>query len=294
MNLGIPEAQKVIKELAIKMGKEPRWVAEGIIKIVNTNMALATKLISTERGYDARDYTLVAFGGAGPLHAVYIAQELGIGTILVPRYPGLLSAFGLLLSDFKRDYVISHFSKLDQTEITTLKRIFKDLENTAHDEFRSLHFDKKFNQIIARHFLDMRYKGQAYELTIPFNFEELKVEGLDLLKKRFNQMHKKKYGHSDENQTIEIVNYRLDLVVPQKKPSFKMTAGETSPNVEKRKLYLLGKETEYSYYSREALPIGYRIPGPAIVEEHTSTTLILGGWTGVIDSMGNVVIRKRS
>ena len=294
MTLGQEEAESVIKKLAARMGKEPRWVAEGILRVVNTNMALATKLMSTERGYDARHYTLVAFGGAGPLHGVYIAQELGIKTILVPQYPGLLSAYGLLLADFKKNYVISRFSRLDQIEISMLRRMFDELEARAHDELHSYHFDKDFGLLSTRFFLDIRYKGQAYELTIPFDFSELEAEGLILLKRRFNEMHHKKYGHSDENQTIEIVNYRLDLVVPQQKPLYKMAREDILPHVEKRQLYLFGTETECGFYLRETLPVGYRIPGPAVVEEHTSTTLILQGWTGYIDSVGNIVIRKGS
>jgi len=236
MRLGLAEAKRVVEDLAGRMGKGVRWTAEGIIRVVNTNMALATKLISTERGYDPRNYTLVAFGGAGPLHAVYIAEELGIRTILVPRYPGLLSAYGLLLADFKRDYVISHFSRLDQTDLAVVKQLFDQLEKSAFEELQGYHFSKDFKQTVLRHYLDMRYKGQAYELTIPIEFSELEREGLDILKKRFNQSHMKKYGHADEKQVIEIVNYRLDLLVPQEKPIFRMDLKDATANCEKRSI----------------------------------------------------------
>jgi len=298
MKLGVTESQKAIEKLAQKMGKESTWVAEGIIRLVNNNMALGIRLISTERGYNPRDYVLTAFGGAGPLHAVYVAEELGIEKVFVPRYPGLLSAYGLLVSDFKRDYVLCDISDLEKMDVPKVRDIFNTLEQSADEELSKYHFDEEFGTLRINHFLDLRYKGQAYELTIPFNFSEIEHEGLELLKKRFNQTHKKKYGYLDEQQNIELINYRLEVSVPQRQPleefrhSAEINSEVISTPVEKNAVYLSGSVVECSFYSRSDLPIGFRFSGPAVVEEPTSATLILEGWTGTIDDMENILIRK--
>ncbi len=295
MKLGVKEAQAVIEEFAEKMGRDPHWVADGIIRVVCNNMALAVRLISTERGHDPKDYALVAFGGAGPLECAFMAEELGMDTILVPRYPGLLSAFGLLVSDFKRDYVLSRINKLDDMNLENMNVVFSGMEERAIEELKTFNMDAAdLQRLELRRFVDMRYKGQAYELTL--RFVDSEVQGnLETLKVAFNQTHQDKYGYADTKQDLEIVNYRLEAIIPQGQPVSPRAlsnASSVTPKGEKNRVYINGTLRDCVFYNRDELPVGFTFTGPAVVEEHTATTLVPPGWKGSIDEHNNIIIRK--
>jgi N-methylhydantoinase A len=255
--------------------------AAGILRVVETNMEKAIRVISIERGHDPRDFALVAFGGGGPLHACAIAQALRIPTVLIPAMPGALSAVGILLADFVRDY--SRTVMLPGDQITQLEGLFMELEERGKAEFLQEGIEGA-----AHRSLDIRYRGQGYELNIPIGGKS------DDPAEAFHQLHRKRYGFSDPDKTLEIVNLRLRMIA-QAEP-WSPTKSEIAPSlcdplpVGEQSIYFKGSFVSARLYRREALVPGHAISGPAIITEYTSATILLPDCQLKVDSYSNLVI----
>ena len=248
----------------------------GIVLLAEAAMERAIRVISVERGYDPREFTLVAFGGAGPLHACALAQALQMHRVLVPSCPGALSALGILLADTVRDYSKTVMLKSD----ADLGSHFAGLEELAAKA-------PQFEQTpgVMTRSLDLRYAGQGYELNVPF--------GPDFLQS-FHQLHQKRYGYADEQKTVEIVNIRLRVTVPGEDfnlPAFTLRDGDASQAlIETRPMIFAGEKCAGKVYQRERLEAGDRLYGPAIVVEYSATTVVPPGWNTLVDAYKNLVM----
>ena len=250
--------------------------AAGILRLVETSMETAVRVISVERGYDPRDFTLVAFGGGGPLHACSLAHALRIPRVLVPALPGALSAVGILLADAVRDFSRTVMLRAD----ADLEDLFAELEELGYTEFCAEQLDG-----IALRSVDLRYQGQGYELNVPF--------GADFLA-AFHDLHRRRYGFAKDEHEVEIVNVRIRMVAasesfdPARKP---VSDGDGSQAITARKsVYFHAEVHDTPVYDRQALRPGDSFFGPAIVTEYSSATIVPPGDRLRTDAFDNLII----
>jgi N-methylhydantoinase A len=258
--------------------------AQGIIDIVNANMEKAIRVISVERGHDPRDFTLVTFGGAGGLHACDLARALSIRRILIPKNPGLLSALGVLLSDVVRDYSLTAMLKSEEAAYGQLSQKYRALERRGYDELRKEGFAKK--DISSERRIDLRYAGQAFELTVPFSPRYVED---------FHAAHEKRYGYADAQRPTEIVTLRVRCTGRTRKPELgrKSASRHRSPRaalVKNKIVYFANRAYNTSVYERERLHPGARIPGPAIIVEYSATTALAPGFIARVDEWENLIV----
>ncbi len=256
--------------------------AAGIVRVVETQMEKAIRVISVERGHDPRAFTLVAFGGCGPLHACSLARSLRIPTVLIPALPGALSAVGILLADTVRDY--SRTVMLPGDAIENLQAIFAELEQSAGEEFAAEGLDGT-----AHRSLDLRYRRQGYELNVEYD-----AQSPHRSLEAFHALHRRRYGFAQESRPVEIVNLRLRMIAAgesyaAEKRTLVPGNGRTAL-VTTRKIYFHGKFQESHIYRREALVPGDAIEGPALITEYTSATLLPPGCRAQVDGFDNLVI----
>jgi N-methylhydantoinase A len=286
--LDLPRARRVMSRERGSMLSVGAF-AQGIVDVVNAVMEKAVRVISVERGHDPRDYTLVAFGGAGGLHACDLAAALEIPRVLVPCFPGALSALGILRADVTKD-----FSRTVRLEIRTvaearskLLRAFESLEREGRKQMRAEGFPKP-TAVRIHCSVDMRYAGQSYELNIPFAGDIVAA---------FHRAHEARHGYFDRSRTCEVVNVRTRFTGRTSKPELPKLA-RAGPNavkglVSKGPVYFHGRRLTTALYDRSRLQAGNRIPGPAVVTEYSATTLIPTGWTGRVDRTGNLILEPR-
>jgi len=265
--------------------------AEGIVRIINVKMQEAIKAISTMRGHDLRDFMLLAFGGAGPLHAQRIAEDLGMAGVIVPLYPGVYSAMGLVMSDVKHDYIRSRLTALSNVTEAQVNEVFAQLEAQAREDLAQEHFAPEQTDI--EHALDLRYAGQGYEITLSCK-APLAPGDLKTLRAGFDEEHRKMFGHTAPNEPVEIVSYRLrgiGRVPPVELPEFERTGAPLSEALrEMRPARFDGKTVECPVYQRERLDVGASFEGPAIIDQLDCTTVVPPGQKVRIDSYRNMII----
>jgi N-methylhydantoinase A len=295
MKLSVEAAREAIeRELAKKLRLNVTETALGMIEIANSNMIEALRLISVQRGFDPREFALVAFGGAGPLHANAIAGELGVSELIVPLSPGVSSALGLLLADVKHDFVRTYIRPLNLADLDFLNRALADFEEEGRAVLtrEGIPEDK---QSFARE-MDLRYAGQSFELKIPIPADRLKPEHLSSLEAAFHRYHERAYGHSTPGEPVEMVNLRVTAkgIIP--KPKMKQLAeanghgGSALKGV--REVCFQASEGFRStpIYERYKLLAGEQLAGPAIVEEFDSTVVIHPGYRASVDRFGSIHI----
>jgi N-methylhydantoinase A len=298
MKLNKAKAEQLLeREIAKPLGLSLLEAADGILKIINVKMEEAIKSVSSQRGYDIRDFTLVAFGGGGPMHAGRMALDLGIPSVLVPLTPGVHSALGLLLSDVKHDYVRSKLVGLDELDLNEINNLFAQLIDRAKADLRSEGFHE--NEIRIQSFLDLRYAGQGYELTVPCPMPPLKPAELKLMRERFDTQHEHTSGHKAETEPVELVSLRLISygLVPQVKFSPAKATGKKveQAKIGERRIYF-GKEhgtLKCQIYTRELLEPKHDIFGPAVIEQLDTTTVIHPEQEATVDDYRNLVVRKK-
>jgi N-methylhydantoinase A len=285
-------AQESLQRLSEELnGLDLFKLSEGILQIAVTRMASAIKEISVEKGHDPRDYALVPYGGAGPMHAAHIAEELGILTILIPRFPGNLSALGLILSDVRQDEVRSWVETWKHLNSDILEKEFRSMEERALSSLEEEGFHS--DRILFQRSLDLRYKGQAFELNI-------QIDGGDPLEKiaqGFHRRFQETYGHSHPERDVELVNLRLSSFGLIGKPSFPFyesksnSAGEAQR--EEREVFFQGRSLKTPIYERELLPCEEILNGPVIIEESGATTVVPPSWRCRVDAYGNLILSRR-
>jgi len=294
MKLNTRAARRAIeRNIGEKLGLNLVDAAEGIVSIINVKMQEAIKAISTMRGHDLRDFHLLAFGGAGPLHAGAIAAELGMAGVVVPLHPGVYSAMGLLMSDVKHDYIRSKIAGLERITADEMGKAFAELESQAMRDLRDEDFSP--DRIALERALDMRYAGQGYEITIPCEYP-LGPDTISELRSRFDETHKRLFGHIAPEEPVEIVSYRLTGIgrVPQVElPKYKHQGRSLSDaRREIRRARFSGVTLDCPVYQRERLDVGMVFDGPAIVDQLDATTVIPPGHAARIDEFKNILIGR--
>lgn len=266
--------------------------AEGIIDVVNSNMIRAIKFVSVQKGYDPREFTLVAFGGAGGLHAGKLAEELEIPKVIVPYSPGTFCALGLVLSDIKCDCVHSRLLTKDQISPKLLNEIYSSLDKQGKDELEKQNVVNE-NRVLIRT-CDMRYFGQAFEISVPLSCKDITENDIDDMIERFHSLHEQAYGHCMKDDPIEFVNYRVSAVGTFDKPDIVKSAGVRKVSNADKKIFgkaiFNGKEYDVPILNRDALNIGDIIAGPAIIAEMGATVVVYPNHTAEIDEMKNIIM----
>jgi N-methylhydantoinase A len=295
MRLDLARARAAVTDkVAEPLRMDPLAAAEGIVRVIEVKMAEAIKAISTMRGHDLRDFMLLPFGGAGPVHAARIARDLGMAGLIVPLYPGVYSAIGLVMSDVKHDYVQSKMQPMSELSAEAVNRMFARLEALAAEELRDDGFAP--DRIRIERALDMRYAGQGYEITLPCDATVLHSAGLDGLRHQFDQQHRAMFGHMAPEQAVEVVSYRvrgLGLVPPVELPRFKST-GATLADAQRdtRRVRFDGRDVECPVYQRERLDVGLTLRGPAILDQFDCTTVIHAGQSARVDEWKNLIVTQ--
>ncbi len=251
-------------------------------------MVSAIREISIERGHDPRDFTLVPLGGAGPLHAAEIAAELGIDRILVPLYPGNLSAFGLTGANLRYDYSATLVSPYNADAHEHADQILSDLEKRARTQFSDDGFAS--STIRIERFLDLRYRGQAFELTIPLTGKD---DNIAAVSSRFEQLYGQRYGFSRAGKQVELVTVRVTATGVVPAPSWQADSKLTSEPTGHRSIFWDGDWKPSAVFQREQLQPSLNIDGPAVIEEYGSTTFVPPGWRCAIDDLGNLRLERR-
>ncbi|MGH2372283.1 MAG: hydantoinase/oxoprolinase family protein [bacterium] len=293
LRLNVEAARAALRRLAASLTMDPMEAADGVRRVVNFTMAQAMRLVSIERGHDPRDYTVVAYGGGGPLHAAQLAEELGCAQVLVPYNPGIISAYGLLLAGTQQDFLVTRISGADRATREMLHEHFAGLEARARSEFDS--YGLAWSAVERSYFLDMRYIGQAYELTMPVDEFTSGETALDRLVPRFHEFHRLRYGHASSREGVEIVNFRM--TARHASTVQRISGADEHPAsgvaVESAPVRLDGGVLDCAFYHRQTLPEGYTLEGPAIVEEATATTYVPRGWTAAVGA-GRTLLMRRS
>jgi N-methylhydantoinase A len=296
MRIDRARAEAAIARLAARLGLGTMETAQGILAVVTANMARAIRVISVERGHDPRDYVLMAFGGAGPVHAARLARELEIRRVLVPRNPGILCAMGLLLTDLRTSFAAGRMAPLAPGSLDVLALGFAALEAEAEAWFGAEAIappDRTLSRVI-----DMRYDGQAHELAVPCPPGPFDEATLAVLRERFEAAHRYVYGYVSPEEPIRVVALRLDatgrvpkLPLPAHPPA---TTAPSAALIGERAAWLpeAGGSVTCPVYDRALLAPSHRIAGPAIVEQMDSTTLVLPGQAATVDPWLNLVIEE--
>ncbi|GAA0348341.1 hydantoinase/oxoprolinase family protein [Oceanobacillus oncorhynchi subsp. oncorhynchi] len=285
--------QAVDNKLAKPLNMENNEVAQGIIKVINSNIMRAVRVVSVERGHNPRDFTLVAYGGAGPLHAVDVARELGMKTVLIPESPGILCALGLLVADLKMDYVQTKIMMADSTNLNDIQLELKKLDSKADKWFEKENIEES-HRIVNRS-LNMRYKGQNYELSVQLIGELENEAQLNQIIDRFHKTHEKRYGYANYKEEVQIVNFRTVVSAEKKKVSLKKYKTDSEPGkgiVEKRNVYFEECDgyVETNVYDRNLIGVGEEIQGPCIIEQLDSTVVVPPNVTAQMDEYRNIIL----
>lgn len=295
MDVDIELARKAIQtKICDKSGLDLNRAANGIITVVNSNMVRAIRSVSVEKGYDVREFSLMAFGGAGPLHACEVAKELGMREVLIPPHPGTLCSLGLLLADTKFDLSRTKIMNGTVENLDSINEQFDNMvkQGTALLDKEGVPEDRRYFEF----FIDMRYQRQNFEICIPISSGVMTEAVLEQALKDFHSEHKRSYGYSKKDAVVQFVSYRVSAVGVIDKPE--ITATELKPDapipapIEVRKVLFQGCDeyVETPVYLRESFVPGQAIPGPCICEQMDTTLVVPSGWTIHVDGYLNLKI----
>ena len=297
IELDITAARRTLKEkCAEPLGLSVVQAANGIVEIANAAMVNALRLISVQRGYDPRDFVLVSFGGAGPVHANRLAAEMEIPTTVIPMSPGTTSAMGLLVTDLKHDYSKTLIQRVNQLDLAVVEEFYRELEEQGRITLERE--GMRSEDITFRRQMDMRYVGQSYELTVPLPDGRLGHAELNRVLEQFHQEHDRAYGYSAPNEPVEFVNLRLTAIGKISNPRLRELEQDSRDVTEAQKATRFVYFAENSgyvkcpIYDRYRLGAGCIVEGPAIVEEIDSTTVIHPGYQARVDKFGNLILTR--
>jgi N-methylhydantoinase A len=296
MRLDLAGAERALAErVAGPLGLDLTAAADGILRIATTKMSHMVRWVTTERGLDAADFTLVAYGGAGPLHAAMVARELRIAKVVIPRAPGHFSAYGMLVADLRRDFVKTWFTPLAEASFAAMEAIYAEMEQRGRAAVRQS--EVAVSGIAVQRAADMRYVGQEHAVTVELAAELFAAEDREAIKRRFDAVHERRYGYSAPGEKAEIVSLRSAITGLMRKPKFEPIAagGSEAPDEAfrgTRAVYFAeaGRHVDTPTYDRAALLAKNRIAGPALIEEYASTTVVHPGDVVTVDAFGDLVI----
>ncbi|MBL8377876.1 MAG: hydantoinase/oxoprolinase family protein [Burkholderiales bacterium] len=287
-------ARQMQERVAGPLGLEATEAADGILRIAVTQMSHAVKAVTTERGLDAGSFTMVVYGGAGPLHASAIAREIGIRRVLIPFAPGYFSAYGMLFSDLRYDYVRSVFRKLGEVSFDEIEALYKAMEDDGRAALAQSGVVP--DGVVIERAADMRYVGQEHAVTVDLPQAFFADRDRTAIKRAFDELHKVRYGTSAPKEAADLVSLRVTVLGTMKKPPrHRVEAGAGQPDAgalrgAKPVYFRKVGWVETPVYVRDRLRAGNLIAGPALVEEHASTTVVQPGDQLVVDELGNLQI----
>jgi len=285
MPLSTEAAARAVAAVAQPLGLDQTATAAGIVRVVNAQMVRALRIVSLERGYDPREMVAIAFGGAGPMHAATLADELGVREVVIPPNPGLFSAVGLLAADLRCDRVESVMRPLEQVDPETLEARFRRLEAQAQEGVSD---GEGRREVVVRRALDLRYIGQSYELTVPGEVPLARAA------EAFRARHAEIYGYAPPREPMEVVNARVTAlgIMPPLSLWEPPPAPRAPDHGEMRRAYFDGGWVQVPVVARGGLGAGGAIPGPAIVEEDEATTIVPPGWLARVGEAGTLHLRR--
>jgi N-methylhydantoinase A len=290
IKLDAAAAERVMADLAGRLGLDSKQMAAGILRLAAVSLAGAIKEVSVMRGIDPRDFALLAFGGAGPLHAAEIADELGMRTVVVPPLPGNFSALGLLIADVRRDFVRTRVSATSKTSIGEVRAVLEELRRSGATELAADGFAADHQRFAAS--LDMRYLGQSFELSVAV---ALDVGGMAEIERAFIAIYAARYGAAT-GRAIEIVSYRLAAWGLADKPQLPRleNRGRSLASAVRgsRTVHIAGADRRVTVLDRDRLPIAEASAGPLLVEEGGATTFVPAGWSVELDRVGCLLMRR--
>jgi N-methylhydantoinase A len=288
MSLDVERAGQAVAQLATELEMEPIELAASIVEIANENMANAIKMVSLERGHDPRRFSLLAFGGAGPLHAGAVARSLGIPKVIVPPFPGVFSAVGLLLADVRVDKVWTQAFRSTDVDVPIVREHFDQIAERAVEELRQEGFD---GEAEVQRAINMRYLGQNYEHEVELPAGALTEETLRDAFARFDQIHRDRYGYAIDGETIELVSFKVTVIGRRPQAQLVDSATTTGHERGERDVYFRGVGLVTSaVVHRAELEPGDRLEGPALVQEEGSTTLLAPEMTAEKSPHGSLII----
>ena len=294
LKIDLAAAERAIEtDVARPLGLTIRDAAARIIQVVNSNMAHALRIVSVERGLDPREFSLIAFGGAGPVHAVALAEELAIPEVIIPPAPGAFSALGLVATDLKRDYARTLYADLGSADPARVAAAFNAMEQagTAMLEAASVPADRR----TLPRFADVRYRRQAYELTLPVADGPVTRDTLDQLIQAFHEKHAQTYGHANRDEPVQLVNLRLTALGKLSDLTLSQRFDPSAAKTRRRDVWFpaTGFVSTIVYW-RDGLAYGTVIEGPAIIEALDSTTVVPPNWTGTVNDLGYITVSRRT
>ena len=286
--------RQMAERVAGPLDLDPTEAADGILRIAVTQMSHAVKAVTTERGLDAGSFTMVVYGGAGPLHASAIAREIGIRKVLIPYAPGYFSAYGMLFSDLRYDYVRSVFRKLNDVSFDEIESAYKTME----DEGRAALAQSgvKADGVVIERAADMRYVGQEHAVTVDLPLAFFAGKDRSAIKQQFDELHKVRYGTSAPKEPADLVSLRVTVLgIMKKPPKYQVDEGSSKPEkaalrTVKPVYFRSGGWADTPVYKRDLLRAGNLVNGPALIEEHASTTVMQPGDEMRVDELGNLQI----
>jgi N-methylhydantoinase A len=281
MRLDESRARKALSTVPTKSFASLEHLAEGILRVANARMESALRRVSVERGHDPRTFTLLAFGGAAPLHACALAQSLGIRRVLIPAAPGALSALGILDADLRREFSRTVMLAPGSPQIA---QIFRALESEA----RAVFTVEGSRPILTRS-ADLRYHGQGFELRVDWSTNAVA---------RFHRLHAQSYGYADPARSVEIVTLRVQAIARSRKPRLTRATlakpAARNAQISSHRIFEDGRWRRAALYDRAKLHPGNRIVGPAVITELSATTYLPTGWIATVDALSNLILKPRA
>jgi N-methylhydantoinase A len=274
-------ARRAMQRLGDRLGLTLQGAVAGVVQVAEAEMGRALRMISVERGLDPRDFALIAFGGAGGMHACALAEELGMRRVLVPRAAGVLSALGLAIADIRHDYVRPLFGEMASLDPARLAAAWEALAERAREDLQGLAAEPHLDRLT-----DLRYQGQSYELTVDGDTPAVLAEA-------FNVAHQRRYGHHEDDEPVEVVNVRLVATVAGQRPDvIEPEAPEADPRTGYRDILLDGTWVRADVLDRGLMGRGSAARAPAVVEFAEATCVVRPGWSGTVDSAGTLILTR--
>jgi len=296
LSVDVNRVEEIFKrELADPLGKSIEAAAQGVLDVANASMERALRVVSVERGYDPREFGLVAFGGAGPLHATTLAEELDIPRVLIPRTAGVLSALGLLISDILYDYSTSRVRNWETVDPDDLQATFDEFVARGREQLENENLTE--SQMQFERSVDLRYAGQAFELSVSVPDGKVDSQTKAAIRERFHTKHQQRYGHAYDDEPVELVTLRTRARGVVETPSLRHdtdTGNVADAIVEERPVHFDGDVYDARVYRREQLPVDAGFTGPAIVEGAESTVVVRPEQSVEVDEYGSLIVEVRS
>lgn len=291
MKIDVEAAKRVFRPIADHFKMSIEAAADSAVQLANANIVRAIQLISTERGYDPRDYVLVPFGGAGPLHAAQIAEDLAIEMVVVPPAAGVMSAYGLIASDFLQFETLTRRRAVGEDAARFLREVHAEMKTRAMERARQMNLPEK---LVFDFTAEMRFVGQAFEVPVSFSEKELAKISSAAVLRRFGDEHQKIYFFgANSDKPVEFVSFRLRFTLPISK--LPLLTEETDHKIKAADVRMFDgrRWQDGRLVSRGDIKPGKRVKGPALLEDPTSTLLVPTGWTASRDKNDNTILKRK-